>query len=282
MGTSWRGHGRPGGDYQRTVDAWFDHYLMGVDNGIEGMPAVHSETSSYDGPGDWYAGPWPKTRDVTLFAQHAGGGEYPWRLLPGRPRATATSPQATFVSTGTNTETRANENPRANQGWLWFETPRLARDVRIFGEISVRLWSTVERRWITYTPTILDIDPSQRLLGPGQAIALDERGLYSTTRGWLDSRYRQSLATQTLIEPGEAFGLTVVEKPQDYVFKQGHFIGLNVQTEIADWSVPKPYPDCVTLGCSTVRIHWEKGETTVTLPVVDAPKNSAALFEPGS
>jgi X-Pro dipeptidyl-peptidase len=281
MGTRWRGHGRPGGDYQHTVDAWFDRYLMGVPNGIERMPNVHSEMSSYDGPVAWYAGPWPTTRDVTLFAQHSNGGDYEWRLLTSRPGAAAAHPRATFVSTGTNTETKANENPRANQGWLWFETPRLTRDVRIFGEVRIRLWSTVERTWITYTPTIVDVDPSQRVLGPGQAIALDERGLFSTTRGWLDSRYRQTLATQVLFAPGEPVAMTIVEKPQDYTFKQGHFIGLNVQTEINDWSLPKPYPGCVTPACNTVRINWEQGETTVTLPVVGAPKNPATLFESG-
>jgi predicted acyl esterase len=112
-------------------------------------------------------------------------------------------------------------------------------------------------------------------------IALDDRGLYSTTRGWLDSRYRQTLASQSPIVTGEPFGVTIVEKPQDYTFKQGHFIGLNVQTEIDDWSLPKPYPDCVSPTCTTVRINWEGGETSVVLPVVDAPKNPAALFEGG-
>jgi X-Pro dipeptidyl-peptidase len=277
VGTRWHGHGRPGGDYQTTVDAWFDHYLLGVPNGIERTPDVHSEMSTYDGALGWYAGPWPRTTGVTLFAQHAVGSDYEWRLLPSRP--SAPGPPATFVSTGTNTESFANSNPRANSGWLWFEAPRLARDVRIFGEIQVRLWSTIERRWITYTPTVVDVDPSQRVLGPGQAIALDDRGLYSTTRGWLDTRYRQSLsAASSFSEPGVPFATTIVEKPQDYTFKQGHFIGLNVQTEIDDWSLPKPYPDCTTLACNIVRVNWENGETTLTLPVVDAPKNPALLF----
>jgi predicted acyl esterase len=232
--------------------------------------------STYDGPVGWYAGPWPRTTAVTLYAQH-GAGEYEWRLLPSRP--SAPGPPATFLSTGTNTESVANSNPRANDGWLWFETPRLARDVRIFGEIQVGLWSTIERRWITYTPTVVDVDPSQRVLGPGQAIALDDRGHYSTTRGWLDTRYRQSLSAATsFTDPGVPFLTTIVEKPQDYTFKQGHFIGLNVQTEIDDWSLPKPYPDCITPACNIVRVNWENGETTLTLPVVDAPKNPASLF----
>lgn len=281
MGTRWHGHGTPGGEYSATVDAWFDHYLMGIPNGIDSMPAVHSEMSTYDGAVGWYAGPWPKTTNVTLFAQYTGGGDYQWRLLPRPPSAPPGAPQATFVSTGASTETTANGNPRANDGWLWFETPTLARDLRIFGEIRVRLWSTVQRRWITFTPTIVDVDPAQRTLGPGQAIALDDRGHYSTTRGWLDSRYARTLARQSFLEPGKPFGITIVEKPQDYTFKKGHFIGLNVQTEIDDWSLPKVDESCTTLECRTVRIGWEDGKTTVTLPVVQAPRRPADLFESG-
>ena len=281
-GTRWQGHGTPGGDFQTTVDAWFDHYLLGVPNGIEKMPDVHSQMSTYDGPTAWYAGAWPKTTNVTLFPQYVSAAEYPWRLLPSSPKSTATSPQATFLSTGRNTETYANTNPRANDGWLWFETPRLAQDVRIFGEVRVLLWSTIQRTWITYTPTIVDVDPAQRLLGPGLALALDTQGQYSATRGWLDTRYRQSLATQTLIDPGQAFGTTIVEKPQDYTFKKGHFIGLNVQTEINEWSLPKAYSACTSVVCNTVRVNWEKGETTVTLPVVNAPRTPATLFDSAS
>jgi hypothetical protein len=51
-----------------------------------------------------------------------------------------------------------------------------------------------------------------------------------------------------------------------------------VQTEINDWSLPKAYPDCITPACNIVRVNWESGETTLTLPVVDAPKNPALLF----
>jgi hypothetical protein len=61
-------------------------------------------------------------------------------------------------------------------------------------------------------------------------------------------------------------------------YGMGDFIGLNVQTEINDWSLPKAYPDCITLACNIVRVNWENGGTTLTLPVVDAPKNPALLF----
>ena len=278
-GTRYSGHGIPGGDFAKTVDAWFDHYLMGVPNGIGSLPDVHSQMSDYDGPIGWYEGPWPNTKTVTLYAQHdAGAADYPWRLLPARPHGDDTTP-ATFTTTGTNTESVANANPRANAQWLWFETPRLARDVRIFGNVEVRLRSSVDRTWITYTPTILDIDLSKRVTGPGQLIATDQRGLISTTRGWLDSRYRYSLRRPAPLVPAEPFDITVVEKPQDYTFRAGHLIGLMVQTENVEWSVPKVYEGCNSAECSTVAIDWRGGRTRVTLPVVDAPEDPASLFE---
>jgi X-Pro dipeptidyl-peptidase len=279
MGTRWSGHGRPGGDYRQTVDAWFDHYLMGVENGIETSPDVVSQTSTYDGPAAWNEGPWPRTTAVRLQAQFAPGeglDDYPWKLLPRKPKPRL---ERAGLSIGANTETAALADPRKNTQWLWFETPPLAQDVRIFGNPEVRIRSTIERTWITYTPTIVDIDLSKRVVGPGMLAATDDRGLYSTTRGWLDSRYRKTLASPSLVSPGSPFTMTVVEKPQDYTFKQGHVIGLMLTTEIDDWSLPKPYP-CSTPACALASIEWVDGETSVTLPVVGAVNDPASLFAP--
>jgi X-Pro dipeptidyl-peptidase len=278
MGTRWSGHGRPGGDYRQTLDAWFDHYLMGVENGIETSPDVVSQTSTYDGPAAWNEGPWPRTTAVRLQAQFAPGeglDDYPWKLLPRKPKPRL---ERAALSIGANTETAALADPRKNTQWLWFETPPLAQDVRIFGNAEVRIRSTIERTWITYTPTIVDIDLSKRVVGPGTLAATDERGLISTTRGWLDSRYRKTLASPSLVNPGSPFTMTVVEKPQDYTFEQGHVIGLMLTTEIDDWSLPKPYP-CSTFACALASIEWVDGETSVTLPVVGAV-DPARLFVP--
>jgi predicted acyl esterase len=245
------------------------------------MPAVHSQTSDYDAPVGWYAGPWPTTKPVTLYAANVPGGDYAWRLLPKAPKVAPGAPQATFVPTGANTESSANQNPRADNGWLWFESAPLARAVRIFGEAKVRLRSSVDRTWITYTPTVVDIDPAQRASGPGTLQALDDRGRWSATRGWLDTRYRNGRAEQSLLDPGKPFTVTIVEKPQDYTFKRGHLIGLMVQTEINDWSLPKLYPGCLSLACTTVRVHWEAGETALILPIVGAPSDPSTLFAAG-
>lgn len=270
LGTRWEGHGTPGGDYDRTVTRWFDHYLMGDANGVARGPQVRSQMSDYDGAGSWYEGGVPNTTPMVLHAQHRAtptADDYEWRLLARTPRDDK-GPAASFVSSGAVTETAVNANPRANAGWKFFESPGLENDLRIFGSPKVKIWSQVQRTWVTYTPTVIDIDPEGRTGIAGQQVTSDGRGVVSVTRGWLDSRYRNGLARQQDIEPGQFFGMTVVQKPQDYTFKKGHSIGLSIQTEIADWGIPKLYPGCDSPLCNTVTLGWKTGRTKLILPVV--------------
>jgi X-Pro dipeptidyl-peptidase len=284
MGSRFRGHGAPSIGFAATVDAWFDHYLLGIANGVpQSVPEVTSEMADDRGSLGNYAGPWPTTTGVTLFARaDVTDPDYTWKLSVASPRPPKVPKPALFgFTTGTHTEAAANADPRANAQWFWFESDPLARDVRIFGNPEVRLWSTVARRWITYTPTIVDINPADRIFGPGSLLATTATRLYSVTRGWLDSRYRTDLFTPLDVVPGESFGMRIVEKPQDYTFRMGHLIGLVVQTEIDEWSVPKPYAGCTSADCATVRVDWEEGKTRVVLPVVSAPADPAALFAAG-
>jgi X-Pro dipeptidyl-peptidase len=294
MGTRWNGHGTPGHtqrqakDYARTVRRWFDHYLMGRDNGIQHMPRVTSQTSDSSGPGRYHRGAWPNTRAVELIAQEAPKtrpNDYEWKLLPGEPRgAVKPAHVAGFPSTNVNTESHAAHHARLNHDWFWFESPRLKRDARIFGAIKVKLFSSAQRRWITYTPSIIDFDiRDHAMVGPIHVGATDPSAVVAVTRGWLDSRYRNSLHKQEPIDPGRAFGMTIVTKPQDYTFKKGHQIGLLVQTEINEWSVPKPYPGCDDAGpdCPNVNIHWKQGKTRLILPIVNAPRDPMQLFSTG-
>jgi X-Pro dipeptidyl-peptidase len=291
MGTRYSGHGVPGGDYQRTVDAWFDHYLLGKDNGIQNLPTITSQTSNYKGPRKFIAGK-PDVMPVALYAQQTPNidpGDYQWKLLQEPPKAhSKLKDVAQFPSTGVNTETHANHHSRNNHDWFWFESPPLAHDTRIFGSIKVKLRTSIGRRWITLTPTIVDVDPACHFEVAGQHTGNPQclakpspgRSLQSVTRGWLDTRYRHGLSKEALLTPGKPFETTIVEKPQDYVFEKGHSIGLNVQTEINEWSLPKPYPGCDSMdpSCVYLKIDWKQGKTRVILPLVMDKMGHMDLF----
>ena len=313
MGTRWNNHGTPGGDYQKHVDMWMDHYLKGVDNGIQKLPSVISQTSDYEGPLGFTFGA-PKVTNVDLIAQEAFlADEYGWKLLPTDPMFfPGTEPSAAeFPSAGINTESHSNHHARSHHDWWWFESPALKKDVRIFGEVKVKIWSTIYREWITITPVLVDVDPSvhttvgnqhtptcnQENVAGGDTNECTEP-LVGVTRGFLDSRYRKGLDKEVMVTPGKSFGATVVMKPQDYTFRKGHVIGLNISSEILEWHVPKAIAPCMSVDptninpngdptveaqkqvdCSIFHIDWEKSQTRLTLPIVNAPKNISTLFD---
>ncbi len=300
MGTRWHNHGTPGGDYQKHVDMWMDHYLKGVDNGIDKLPSVISQTSDYEGPLGFKFGK-PKVRNIELIAQEAQlGDDYIWKLLPTDPvffPGIAPTP-AEFPSAGINTESHMNHHARNHHDWWWFESPVLEKDVRIFGTPKLQVWSTIWRKWITITPVIVDVDPAVHLTVGNQHMAYcspeDVQGgdtnqcteaVVGVTRGFLDSRYRNGLDKEVEITPGKSFGAKVVLKPQDYTFRKGHIIGLQIASEILEWHVPKPLAACESAAepdptdCTVFHIDWEESQTRLTLPVVNGPKDPMDLFD---
>ena len=306
MGDRYTGHGTPDGNYEKYVDAWMAHYLMGVDNGIENSPTVVSETSNYDGAMKYLTSKNEiRTKNVTLYAQEGvvtGPGDDPWKLSTDKPREMPPefTTEAVFPAAGINTESHSLHHARSNHDWRWFESPMLAKDVRMFGTPKVQVQLQSNREWITVTPLVVDINMDCHEAVANQHTTTPEcstqtagdsatpRPLYSVTRGWLDSRYRNGLAKQQLAEPNKPLGMNIVLNPQDYTFKKGHHIGLMIATEINEWSMPKPYPcqpdptaadpSASLTSCANVRVLWEKGETKLTLPLVN-PGSPGSLFD---
>jgi hypothetical protein len=91
--------------------------------------------------------------------------------------------------------------------------------------------------------------------------------------------YRNGLDKEVPLPGGnKPFDITVIAKPQDYIFRKGHMIGLNIQTEINEWSLPKPYP-CQSADCPFIVIETTQGKTQLVLPIVNPPKNPMDLFD---
>ena len=294
MGDRYTGHGTPDGAYDKYVDAWMAHYLMGVDNGIENSPTIVSETSDYQGPMKYLSANRVNTKDVTLYGQFgviSDAMDHPWKLLPDKPREMPPgfAEDSIFNSANINTEAHALHHARSNHDWFWLESPVLSRNVRMFGQPEIQVSLTADREWITITPTVVDVNTDCHTVQANQHITKPEctddtagssstpRAMYSVTRGWLDSRYRNGLAKQQLAKPMQPLNMKIVAHPQDYTFQKGHQIGLLIATEINEWSLPKAYP-CTSVECVQVRVNWEDGDTKITLPLVN-PGNIDTLFD---
>src|SRR5205823_14046987 len=104
FGDRWHGHGLPqdlhGFSYSDTVDAWMDHWLRGVHNGIPGsLPRITSRSSDQNKglPYTWA----PRVHPLALTLSHDSGG---FVLHPGHRAVPASSPDASYTWTGLNTE----------------------------------------------------------------------------------------------------------------------------------------------------------------------------------
>jgi X-Pro dipeptidyl-peptidase len=287
FGSAWHGHGTPPNagtpagmdNYSTTVDKWMAHWLMGVDNGLEtSLPPVTSATTDSAGvKSDRYiAGDEPFTTPVNLYLSHAADGS--WALSPDATAAAVGSPAASFTWTNTNTETAAALTPFAGQGYMGFISPVLGQDIRLFGEPVLHVWSTVQRQWVTMQPSLIDYDPARYQGSGASTMATDNHALIATTRGWLDSRYRNGLSGQVLVTPGTPFAMDVALWPTDYTVRAGHRLLLLVSTEAIDWGIAKPYSDPST--SPTVQLGYEQAQSYLTLPVVGTVVSSDALFQP--
>jgi predicted acyl esterase len=272
------------------------------------MPSVVSQTTDLKGAGKVYKGA-PKVTNVSLYVQFVPPtkpGEYPWKLMPYKPRpmmgfgpqTSKSTMTAGFPSTYINTESHALHHGGANHDWHYSESPAFRKNTRIFGAPKIQIYSTIGREWVTVTPTLADVDTNEHVMVAGNHVATtDKNMLVGLTRGWLDSRYRDGLAKQKMLEPGKYWQADITAMPTDYTFLANHHLGLNIQTEILEWSLPKFYPGCDVApqlpsdptdptsitkqeSCASFIIDWEKARTRVILPVVNAPKNPANLFHP--
>ncbi|HVF19657.1 MAG TPA: CocE/NonD family hydrolase [Mycobacteriales bacterium] len=269
MGHRWDNHGVPGGEYQDTVHLWMDRWLKGDRNGIDRrLAAVTSHVSDRRGPVDFVASGPPRISPVTLYADSGGV------LTPTRPTKRGSSAVVQITGTGTESGAAHDTSPPPGANYLYFETPPLAQDVRFFGEPKIRLTTNTGREWLTLTPSVMDIDPELR--NP-DGTTDESEGHVAVTRGFLDTRYAASLAKQVRQPAGKPFTSTILAKPQDYIFRAGHRIGLIVQTEANEWVLPKAYDAPCTSGACLGWYLSYQGQSSLTLPVV-GPVNAKKLF----
>ena len=253
MGNRWEGHGTPSGGYPSFKHAWMDHWLKGVDNGVESSPEVVSQTSDRKGKLDFRSGPVPRTQPLRLYA---GAGQ---QLTTTPAKASA---DAQYVATGAGTESAWLAAPSTTPGAAWFVSPPLARDVRMFGAARATLLSHTDRSWLQQAVSLVDVDPAAY---NAAGTANETLAMLGVTRGWLDTRYRFGNEKRVPFPAGG--GASAVDlKPMDYVFRAGHRIAVLVTDVELEWTVSKPYDGAGSpvVGLATA------GQTRIDLPVIGA------------
>lgn len=248
-------HGTPTiTQWQGLVDKFLDYTLKGVQNGIDTAPPVYTATRTGSAAPRMVESSWPPpgTGDVTLHLEHSGADG----TLSPTPTTGATK---TFTDAAAGDDYRAMRDLSAEQDWLWYVSPPLARDARLAGEAVLDATVSINRDRGALTPVLIEI--------PATGTPRWE------TFGALNLQYREGLTAAKPVPSDTPVKAPVVFKPQDTTFKAGSRIGVLLLASNVGWLRPD------LPGQETTVHHGADGlSSTLRLPIVDAPADPAALF----
>lgn len=240
---------------------WFDHWMKGIDNSVGKSAPFASKVRIFvmgtgDGGrtkdgllkhgGSWRdEKEWPLARSkLTPFYLHAGG-----LLSDVKPKNVAGSTSYDFdpknpvptlggnISSGDGIMQQGAWDQRGGEKfWNWpkpiplsarsdvlvFQTPQLAEDTEVTGEIEVKLWASSSAVDTDFTAKLIDVYPPSADWPHGFDLNL--------TDGIVRARFRDSLQEEKLMQPGKVYPFTIKLYPTSNVFKKGHRIRVDISS----------------------------------------------------
>ncbi|MFJ5260223.1 Xaa-Pro dipeptidyl-peptidase [Streptomyces sp. NPDC088387] len=267
-------------DWVNTLHRWFDHELLGYDNGIDDEPMADIERH----PDQWVTSAvWPPRTTDTV------------RLKPAE--GTAPGVGTLGLRTGGGTETFTDDPSRDEADWAadlgsstpdkaGFVTVPLSRDLRLSGSSKVTVTATPNTPTAHLSAVLVDVGPDtiRDYAGPGEGIStLTDRTCWGAStsgdgacfketaartadvehtvvsRGWADLGNHASDAKGRPLTPGKAYTITLDLAATDHVVPAGHRLALIVAG--TDRGLIEPPADTPTLTVDLSR-------TTADVPVV--------------
>ncbi|EYT82870.1 x-prolyl-dipeptidyl aminopeptidase [Streptomyces sp. Tu 6176] len=272
-------------DYRRgawvdTLHRWFDHELLGYDNGIDREPMADVERH----PDQWETSPlWPPRGTATTTLRPAPGTRAGVGTLGLRPAR--------------GTETFTDDPKRSETDWAaqidsptpdkaGFVTGPLTRDLRLSGSSQVTVTATSTTASAHLSAVLVDIGPDtiRDYTDGGEGITtLTDRtcwgastagdsacyletaakttavGFTVVSRGWADLGHRTPQGKGGPLVPGTAYTLTLDLAATDHVVPRGHRLALIVAGTDKDLIDPPSTTPTLTLDLS---------RTSAALPLV--------------
>jgi uncharacterized protein len=235
---------------------WFDHWLKGVDNGVDREPPVRIYVM---GGGDGHKTPegrifvgghwrdeneWPLARaQATAYYLHAGGvlssnkpSEDPpvhYLFDPHNPVPTLggnISSQGALMFQGAADQRcrpdfwlcNDSKPVSARNDILVFQTPPLSQDIEVTGRLIVKLWASSNSLDTDFTAKLIDVYPPNA----GFPAGVDLNVADSIVR----ARYRNGPGKAALLKPNQPYEFTIEMYPTSLVFQRGHRIRLDISS----------------------------------------------------
>ncbi len=259
-----------------TLHRWFDHWLLGVDNGIMAEPPVTIEDAkdTWHDYADW---PVPGSTPTDVYLRgitQAGAGE-----LALRPGGAASA--LTWTDAARNETVTMNDPEGSQANRRVFLSAPLQQDVRISGTPEVDIRASADRDQTNLGALLVDYGPGTQVTRSGEGIAntatsscwgessgapdfdacylevskpTTDVTQWRVTRGILDSSNRFGLDSASPLTPGapEAFRWPLV--PTDHVFAAGHRIGVVLVANYGGLGIAQTTGATVTLDATVSKL----------------------------
>jgi len=105
---------------------------------------------------------------------------------------------------------------------LVFQTEPLTADIEVTGELAVRLWVSTSAADTDFTAKLIDVYAPSPSWPGGFDLNIGD--------GIQRLRFRDSMQTETLAEPGKIYPITIKLYPTSNIFKKGHRIRVDVSS----------------------------------------------------
>ncbi|MFI8873917.1 Xaa-Pro dipeptidyl-peptidase [Streptomyces sp. NPDC055243] len=283
------------GDWVRTLHRWFDHELLGYDNGIDREPMADIERA----PDRWTTDRvWPPRATDTVKLRPAKGASPGVGTLGTRP--------------GTGSETFTDDPKLSETDWAaqidtstpskaGFISKPLGRDLRLSGSSEVTVTATPTTRTAHLSAVLVDLGPDtiRDYAGAGEGITtLPERTCWGASTGGDSSCFKETKAKTADVDytvfsrgwadlgnwadahkgrpltPGKKHTITLDLAASDHVVPKGHRLALIVAG--TDKDLIDPPADTPTLAIDLSR-------TSAKVPLVggaDAFRTSSESVVP--
>jgi X-Pro dipeptidyl-peptidase len=237
-------HSSPSGPrFAPLLDQFFATTLKGEAPGPDLAPPVLTQGRNSTGATEFREeASWPPAG--TSASRFALGRGLTGGTLGGAPQRSL----ADFADLGTTTEETALKAPDAEATWLAYRSEPLAQDLRIAGAPRLELELTTSADHGHVTPTLAEIAP--------------DGSVKPITRGFLNLRYRNGLASEVPTPVGDLYRARVTFSPQDHTVRAGSRLALIVAGSNTVWAVPdEPFGTRFTLS------HGGRRGSALVLPV---------------
>ena len=213
---------------------WFDRWLKGVSNGVEHEAPLRlfvMGSNKWRDESEW---PLARTR-YTAYYLHSGGSANsllgdgtlsttpatepepndqftydPNFPVPTRGGCNCCNPE--IVAWGAYDQRTIEHRPDV----LVYTSDPVEEDLEVTGPVVVRLYASTTARDTDFTAKLVDVHPD------GYAVNLCD--------GIIRGRYRESTASQKLLEPGAVYEFTIDLWPTSNVFLKGHRIRVDISS----------------------------------------------------